>query len=92
VAASCGLQKYPGAAIRPRQTHLERLDNIDKHRYLAIHETALDMHFPQLKWTDDVIRDAEISEITLPLELQNGDAVECPAVSMVWGSVREFES
>jgi hypothetical protein len=65
---------------------LAKLDNIDKHRYLAIHETALDMHFPRLKKSDDVIRDAGASEITLPLEHSNTELWLNPRPSVWFGA------
>jgi hypothetical protein len=65
---------------------LTKLDNIDKHRYLAIHETALDMHFPQLKQTDDIVRDAELSEITLPLAHSKTEMLLNPRPSAALGA------
>jgi hypothetical protein len=65
---------------------LTELDNIDKHRYLAIHETALDMHFPQLKQTDDVVRDAELNEIALTLVHSKTEMLLNPRPSVWFGA------
>jgi hypothetical protein len=68
---------------------LTKLDNIDKHRYLAIHETALDMHFPQLRNTDDVVRNAEASEISLPLEHSKTEMLLNPRPAVWFGAASE---
>jgi hypothetical protein len=68
---------------------LNELDRIDKHRYLAIHEIALDMHFPQLRNTDDVVRNAEASEITLPLEHSKTEMLLNPRPAVWFGAASE---
>jgi hypothetical protein len=63
-------QPYQGGNFKEHAIwQLHRLNNIDKHRRLSVFENWLDMQFPQLKKTDDVSRDAERGEITLPLSL-----------------------
>lgn len=68
---------------------LAKLDNIDKHRYLAIYETTLDMRFPHLRETDDVVRNAEAGEITLPLEHSKTEMLLNPKPAVWFGAEAE---
>jgi hypothetical protein len=68
---------------------LHRLNNIDKHRRLSRHENWLDMHFPELKPTDDVVRDADASEITLPLHLAKTEMRLNPRPAIWFGDREE---
>ena len=47
------------------------------------------MHFPQLKPTDDVVKDAEASEITLPLALAQTEMWLNPRPAIWFGDTEE---
>jgi hypothetical protein len=68
---------------------LHRLNNIDKHRRLSVFENWLDMRFPQLKETDDVRRDADRGEITLPLSLSQTEMRLNPRPAVWFGDAEE---
>ncbi len=68
---------------------IHKLNNIDKHRRLSVLENRLDMRFPQLKKTDDVIKDAERGEITLPLSLSQTEMLLNPRPAIWFGDAEE---
>jgi hypothetical protein len=67
---------------------LTKLDNIDKHRYLAINETWLDMFFPNVKPGDEE-RIPDAGEITLPLSLSKTEMRLNPRPSIWFGATDE---